>query len=327
MEALNYLVIIVLGILGSAFFAGAETGLISLNRVRLRHEVERKSRRAIILNGFVENTERLLGTTLFGTNLANVLVGVYASVLATRLVHLDNFWLDFAATIIASAFLLVLGEIVPKTLFRHYSHRLCMTIADALNATAWFFAPLVVLLGFVMRAVVRLSGGAEAPKSFFVTREELKHLAKEGEAGGALSAEEREMIDGVFDFPYKTVYDIMLPLARAVTVVRDTPVTELFAVSERTGFARFPVGDGDKVVGIVNVYEVLFDNAGGDGKTAGQLMQKPQFVLSTERVNRVLPVLRAGRRPISIVINPEGKHVGILTIEDIVEEIVGEVEG
>ena len=91
MEALNYLVIIVLGILGSAFFAGAETGLISLNRVRLRHEVERKSRRAIILNGFVENTERLLGTTLFGTNLANVLVGVYASVLATRLVHLDNF--------------------------------------------------------------------------------------------------------------------------------------------------------------------------------------------------------------------------------------------
>jgi CBS domain containing-hemolysin-like protein len=119
----------------------------------------------------------------------------------------------------------------------------------------------------------------------------------------------------------------MLPLARAVTVVRDTPVTELFAVSERTGFARFPVGDGDKVIGIVNVYEVLFDNAGGDGKTAGQLMQKPQFVLSTERVNRVLPVLRAGRRPISIVINPEGKHVGILTIEDIVEEIVGEVEG
>jgi CBS domain containing-hemolysin-like protein len=202
-----------------------------------------------------------------------------------------------------------------------------MTIADALNATAWLFAPLVALLGFVMRAVVRLSGGAEAPKSFFVTREELKHLAKEGEAGGALSAEEREMIDGVFDFPYKTVYDIMLPLARAVTVVRDTPVTELFAVSERTGFARFPVGEGDKIVGIVNVYEILFDSAGSDGKTAGQLMQKPQFVLSTERVNRVLPVLRAGRRPISIVINPEGKHVGILTIEDIVEEIVGEVEG
>jgi len=327
MDALNYVVIIILGILGSAFFAGAETGLISLNRVRLRHEVERKNRRAIILNEFVENTERLLGTTLFGTTLANVLVGVYASILATRLFHIDNFGVDFAAAIVTSALLLVIGEIVPKTLFRHYSHRLCMTVADALNATAWLFAPFVTLLGFVMRAVVRLSGGAEAPKSFFVTREELKHLAKEGEAGGALSAEEREMIDGVFDFPYKTVYDIMLPLPRAITVVRDTPVTELFAISERTGFARFPVREDDRIIGIVNVYEVLFDNAGGDDKAAGQLMQKPQFVLSTERVNRVLPVLRAGRRPISIVVNPEGKHVGILTIEDIVEEIVGEVEG
>jgi len=327
MEALDYLVIIVLGILGSAFFAGAETGLISLNRVRLRHEVERKSRRAIILNGFVENTERLLGTTLFGTNLANVLVGVCASVFAAHLFHSDNFGLDFAVTIVASGFLLVFGEIVPKSLFRHYPHRLCMSIADALNMTAWLFAPLVVLLGFVMRAVVRFSGTTESPKSFFVTREELKHLAREGEAGGALTAEEREMIDGVFDFPSKTVYDIMLPLARAATVVRDTPVKELFAVSNRTGFARFPVMEGDKVAGIVNVYEILFDNVGGDGKTAGQLMQKPQFVLSTERVNRVLPVLRAGRRPISIVISPEGKHVGILTIEDIVEEIVGEVEG
>jgi CBS domain containing-hemolysin-like protein len=327
MDALTYLVIIILGVLGSAFFAGAETGLISLNRVRLRHEVERKNRRAIILNGFVENTERLLGTTLFGTNLANVLVGVYASVLATRLFHIDSFGIDFAATIVASAFLLVIGEIIPKTLFRRYSHRLCMTMADVLNAMAWLFAPLVVLLGFVMRAIVRLGGGAEAPKSFFVTREELKHLAREGETGGALSAEERAMIDGVLDFPYKTVYDIMLPIAQAVTVMRDTPVKNLLEVSERTGFARFPVGDSDRIVGVVNVYEILFDNIGNDGKTAGQLMQKPQFVLSTERVNRVLPVLRAGRRPISIVINPEGKHVGILTIEDIVEEIVGEVEG
>ncbi len=146
METLDYLIIIFLGILGSAFFAGAETGLISLNRVRLRHEVERKSRRAIILNGFVENTERLLGTTLFGTNLANVLVGVYASVLVTRLFHIDTFGLDFAATIIATAFLLVFGEIVPKSLFRHYPHRLCMSIADALNMTAWLFAPLVAVL-------------------------------------------------------------------------------------------------------------------------------------------------------------------------------------
>lgn len=327
MEVIKDLLLIVLGVAGCAFFAGAETGLISLNRVRLRHEVERKHRRALIINGFVENTERLLGTTLLGTNLASVLVGVFASALAAHLCRRENVWIDLTATIVASALLLVIGEIVPKTLFRHYAHRLCMSIADALNATAWVFAPLVALLGFLMRALVRLSGGAEAPRSFFVTREELKHLAKEGEAGGALTTEEREMIHGVFDFPHKTIYDVMVPMARTVIVAHDAPVPELLQTSQRTGFARFPVREGDKIVGIVNVYEILFDNTGRDGKTAGQLMQKPQFVLSAEPANRVLPVLRASRRPISIVVDPEGKHIGIVTIEDIVEEIVGDVEG
>ncbi len=327
MITLEYILVILLGVMASAFFAGAETGLISLNRVRLRHEVERKNRRAIILNGFVENSERLLGTTLFGTNLANVLVGVYVSVLAVNLFHVENFWVEFGAAVVASLLLLVLGEIVPKALFRHYSHRLCMTIADALNALAWFCSPMVLFVGFFMHMFIRLSGGTEEPKSFFVTREELKHLAKEGETGGVLTAEERAMIDGVFDFPYKTVYDVMLPLSRAATVTPNTLATELFALSEKTGFARFAVRDGEKVVGVVNVYGILFENAGHDNATVGQLMQKPQFVASTERINRVLPVLRAGRQPISIVVSPEGKHVGILTIEDIVEEIVGDVEG
>jgi putative hemolysin len=327
MDVLRDLVLIVVGIAGAAFFAGTETGLISLNRVRLRHEVERKGRRALILNGFVENTERLLGTTLLGNSLANVLVGVYASLLARHLFAQNNVWTNLAATLVGSSVLLVVGEIAPKSLFRLYPYRLCMLVADALNAVAWLFAPVVSLLGFAMRAIVRVSGSAEAPKSFFVTREELKHLAKEGEAGGALSAEEREMIDGVFDFPYKTVYDVMLPIARAVMVLRDTVVSDVFEVSQRTGFARFPVRDGDKIVGIVNVYEILFERAGYGDQTAGQLMQKPQFVASSDRINRVLPVLRAGRHPISIVVSPEGKHVGILTIEDIVEEIVGDVEG
>ena len=327
METLRDVFFVIVGVAGSAFFAGAETGLISLNRVRLRHEVERQNRRALILNGFVENTERLLGTTLLGNSLANVLVGVYASVLAVHFFGRGRVEVTLAATILASALLLVVGEIAPKTLFRRYPHRLCMTMADALNATAWLLAPFVGVLGFIMRAVVRLGGKAEPPRSFFVNREELKYLAKEGEAGGALTSEEREMIDGVFDFPYKTVHDVMVPLARAVTVRSDTSLTELFQTSQRSGFARFPVSDGDRIIGIVNIYEILFDDTGRDRQTAGQLMQKPQFVLSTERVNRVLPVLRAGRRPISIVIDPQGKHVGLLTIEDIVEEIVGDVEG
>ena len=327
MIVVSSIMLMLLGIALSAFFAGMETGLISLNRIRLRHEVERKHRRAMVLNVFVENTERLLGTTLLGTNLASVVMAVVTSSLAGYLFG-RGYLVGLGATIVASALLLIFGEIVPKTLFRHYPHRLCTTCADLLNAAAWLFAPIVALLGLIMRGIARVSGGnIDQPRSFFVTREELKHLAKEGEAGGALTTEERQMIDGVFDFQHKTMHEVMVPLSRTVTVARSTPVEELFAVSQRTGYARLPVRDGDHIVGVANVYEILFEGDAGGAKTAGELMQKPQFVRSTERIDRILPVLRASRNPISVVVNPEGRHLGIVTIEDIVEEIVGDVEG
>ena len=318
--------LIPLGLAASAFFSGIETGLISLNRLRLYHEVEHKNRRAIILSTFLENTEKLLGTTLAGANFFNVMVAVASAMLAKRLLG-DSFAVDFSTMLISSAVVLVVAEIVPKSLFRHYPPRLCLSSADLLSTAAWFFAPLVAVLGLLMRGIARMGGRTEKAPSFYVTREELKHLASEGEAGGAITTEERQMIDGVFDFPYKTVHEVMVPLSRTVTVTPETPVGVLLDVSRRTGYARLPVRQADKVVGIANAYEILFGNAVREGKTARDYMQKPQFLLSTDRINLVLPILRASRNPISIVINPDGQHLGIVTLEDIVEEIVGDVEG
>ena len=315
------------GLVACAFFAGMETGLISLNKIRLRHEVERKNRHAILINSFVENTDRLLGTTLAGSTLCSVLIAVTASALAMRWFG-EGFWVDLTTMLVSAVVVLVVAEITPKALFRQYAHRLCFTFADVLTAAAWLLAPLVWLLGVLMHLVAYLSGhNGEKPASFFVTREELKHLAKEGEAGGALTAEERRMIHGVFDFPYKTVHEIMVPLARTITVAPATGVMELYDVSQRTGYARLPVREGDRISGVVNVYEILFNAAPPTGQTAQDLMQKPQCVLSTDRINRVLPVLRASRNPMCIVVNPDGRAIGIITIEDIVEEIVGDVEG
>lgn len=327
MDILWLSLILGFGLIACAFFAGMETGLISLNKVRLRHEVERKNRHAILINGFVENTDRLLGTTLAGSTLCNVLIAVTGSALAVRWFG-EGFVVDLTTMLISSVVVLIFAEITPKALFRQYPHRLCLTFADVLTATAWMLAPLVWLIGVLMHLLARFGGHTgEKPASFFVTREELKHLAKEGEVGGALTAEERRMIHGVFDFPYKTVHEIMTPLARTVTVAPTTNVAELLDISERTGYARLPVRVGERIVGIVNAYEILFNAVPPNGTTAQTVMQKPQCVLSTDRINRVLPVLRASRNPMCIVVNPEGRATGIITIEDIVEEIVGDVEG
>src|SRR5437867_12672719 len=123
MDCLWLAITILVGLVASAFFSGMETGLISLNRVRLRHEVERKDRRALILNRFVENTEQLLGTTLAGTNLCNVLVAVASSALAGRLIG-GGYVVELSTTLLSSAVVLVVAEMVPKLMFRHYPHRL-----------------------------------------------------------------------------------------------------------------------------------------------------------------------------------------------------------
>jgi len=317
---------VLLGLLGSTFFAGMETGLVSLNRVRLRHLVERGNRRARILNGFVENSERLLGTTLVGNNLANVLVAVGAVALAVRFFG-ASYAVELAATVAVAAVVLILGEITPKTLSRRYPHRLCMTFADLLNAAAWLFAPLVVLVGVLMRWIARLGGGGVPPEKLFISRKELKLLAREGEDGGALTPEERQMIHDVFDFSFKSVGDVMIPLSRTVTVPRETSVEQLLALSERTGLARIPVRDGDHVSGVVNTYEILFEEAVCTGAPVTPFIRKPLEVLSTERIDRVLARLQAGRCPLSVVIDPDGRPVGLITIEDIVEEIIGDVAG
>ncbi len=325
MSAAWYILFFLLGLAGSIFFAGVETGLISINRLRLRHDVERRNRRALLLNEIVEDSDRLLGTTLIGNNLSNVLVAVAASALTGALIA-EGFAVELVTTVVTAAVVLVVGEIAPKTLFRRYSYRLCMSSAPVLGVVAWLFAPLAAVLGLLMRAVARFAGVAEQPRSFYVTREELKHLAREGETVAELTAEERQMIAGVFDFPFKTVFEVMVPLGRIVTLSADTSVEELLGIAERTGYARFPVREGDKLTGIVNTYEILFAAEPAEGVTVSSYTRRPQYVLSTERVDRVLPVLRASRVPISVVVNPDGKHLGIVTIEDVVEEIVGDVE-
>src|SRR5512136_1977443 len=117
--------LILLGLAASAFFSGIETGLISLNRMRLYHEVEHKNRRAIILSTFLEKTEKLLGTTLAGTNFFNVLVAVASAILAKRLFG-TSFAIDFSTALISAVVVLVIAESVPKSLYRHYPHRLCL---------------------------------------------------------------------------------------------------------------------------------------------------------------------------------------------------------
>lgn len=326
MEFIVYIVVIGFAVLASAFFAGYETGLISLNRMRLHHEAQRNDRRAQILEAFINNPDRLLGITLTGANISHVMISVFATALFVKWMG-EGFGVEFAAELFISAIVLVLGEIVPKTLFRRYPHRLCITLADVLSAAAWFLAPIVLVLSMLMRFVARVSRPDGRRRTFSVTREELKHLAREGEVDGELTADEREMILGVFDFPFKTIFEVMIPLGRTVTVGRDTTVADLLAISDRTGYARFPVRDGAEIPGIVNVYEILFDPAATGDKTIAQYMRKPPVVVATERVNRLLPRLRASRTPLSVVINPEGQSIGIVSIEDIVEEIVGEVEG
>jgi putative hemolysin len=321
------LVFAALAIVGSAYFAGLETGLISLNRIRLRHLVEKGNRRAQILHSFLQNPERLLATTLLGTNFSNVLVAVLAASAARHLVPHRGV-AEAIATVVSATLLLIFGEIVPKSLFRQYSHRMCMAAAPSLFWIGKMLAVPVAVLNFITRGLQKSFRMPESGQSPFITRDELKALAHEGETGGELTPEERQMIHSVFDLRAKTVADVMVPMTKTRAVTPQTVGKEIAELSVQSGFSRFPVLDDGKAVGIVNIFQLLFDTfEQSAAKTAAELMQKPQIIAATEPVDRALPRLRASRTPLAIVADAHGNHIGIVTIEDLVEEIVGDVEG
>lgn len=306
---------------GSAFFSGIETGVISIHRMRLRHFVRESLPGAATLQWFLDHSDRLLGTTLVGNNICNVIVSVVSASIAVGYL---GAWGEPSATVLVAMLLLVFCEYLPKTWFQGRPLDRCRRFAGLLRISEVVFRPLSTGAVWLTRWLVP-GPSKSLPESVpFVTREDLKILAREGEKDGVLSPRERVMIHRVFELSAKRAHQIMVPRSEMVYVNEKTTVAGFFETARQSKFTRIPVYDAgtDTFTGVINVFYVLSRKADPDQKAA-PLARPPLFVGESMPIDDILPLMRRFRHPMCLVKNSEEKIVGLITTEDILEEIVG----
>ncbi|MCK5850777.1 MAG: HlyC/CorC family transporter [Kiritimatiellae bacterium] len=318
------LAIIVVCMIGQAFFAGMETGVISIHRMRLRHFVKHGAPGAKILEGFLKSPDRLLGTTLVGTNICTVIISVVAAGLAVRLVPGYG---SVLSTIVVSALLLIFAEYLPKAWFHSRPIERCRRFSGTLRTTELMLWPLSRALIWMTNWFVSTKDSSFSKPVPFVTKEDLKLLAREGEKDGILSPRERVMIHRVFELSGKSAKDIMISRANITVVYSGTKIPEFLEIARNSRLTRFPVVDRktDAFVGVVNVFIVLSSGNDNKEKTVMDFIKPPLFIPEEMPGDDIFPRLRRFRQPMAFVHNENKDVQGLITTEDILEEIVGKL--
>lgn len=305
-----------------AFFAGVETGVISINRLRLQHLVRRRVPGAKTIRHFLTHSDLLLGTTLIGTNLSYVVSAVLVASVGRRLFGAAG---AAIAGLLLAAVILVFCEYIPKAWFQAAPARRTLPLAGVLRTAAWVLRPFSNLVNLVVRWALPRNGAQGVTDKMLVTREELLHLAREGVQSGVLTKHESEMIHGVFDLTHKTCETLMTPHDKMAVVPATATPEEVLALARTREFNRLPVYDPAQksFVGVVHVFDLLADDAPA-GKTAADYMRPPQLVASYLPVDHLLPRMRVTRLPLFLVTDERYEVIGLITLEDVLREITGE---
>lgn len=318
----SQLILIAFCLLGAAFFAGMETGIIAINRLRLQHLARRQVRGAIIIRNFLAHPDRLLGTTLTATNLLYVISSVTAASIGRQIY-------GAVGTAVAGALLVVLilifCEYIPKAFFQAAPARRVLPLAHLLQAAAWLLRPITFLVTTLLRWVMPRDVARQVEGRMMVSREELLHLAREGARSGVLTPHESEMIHGVFDLTHKTCETLMTPREKMAFVPSSATAKEILALARQREFNRLPVYDASQksFVGVVHVFDILSDET-QDGKTAADYMRAPQLVASHLPIDHLLPRMRVTRLPLFLVTDERYEVIGLITLEDVLREVTGE---
>jgi putative hemolysin len=314
--------LLLISLLGSAFYSGMETGVVSINRLRLQHLIRRRAPGAETIRRFLDNPDLLLGTTLLGNNLCNVVIAVTSASLAVSWLGPAGLWV---ASLASTLVLLLFGEYLPKAWFRSYPAFRVLPYARLLSGSGTVFYP--VSMGIMQLADWLVPGAKSADQStHLITREELAYLAKEGEQAGTFSAGEREMVRGVLDLQYTTCADLMVPRKDIATAAPAMPVETVLKIARERRISRLPIYDPEtrSFTGLIYVMDVLMNPAAGK-RVAKDYARPPQFVGLSDRVDQVLPRMRFSRQPMALVRDPSGQVAGLITTEDILEKIVGQL--
>ena len=331
--------IILVLILLNAFFAAAEIAFISLNDAKIDKQAKEGNKKSIKIKNMLVNPSKFLATIQIGITLAGFLSSAFAtesfaSKLAPILYHFIpqislNLWNSISIvviTIILSYFTLIFGELVPKRIAMKNSEKIAFGSIEIIRAISILTAPFVKFLTFSTNIVSKLFGVSENDEET-VTEEEIRMMIDVGEEKGAIAEDEKDMINNVFEFNDKIVSEIMIPRTEVFALEKNMTIAEVIdELSDDFRYSRIPVynKDIDNIEGVIYIKDILLSTKNKNTKIMN-LMKEAYFVSEMKPINELFTELRKNRKQIAIVIDEYGGTSGIVTMEDILEEIVGEI--
>lgn len=317
---------LVILIAGSAFFSASETALMSLSKIRMRHMQEEGVKNADLVASLIESPNKLLNAILVGNNVVNIAATSISTALLTRKFGANGV---AAATAIMTVAILIFGEITPKSVAANNSEKIALIVSVPIRIIITILSPIVWIFSMITKVIFRLIGIKQDEKDVFITEEELKTMVNVSHEEGVLEMEEREIINNVFEFGDMQAKDAMIQRMDMVTVEVDDTYEDIIEVFKEEKLSRLPVYEDsvDDIIGIINIKDIVFiSDEEKENFDIKQYMREPFFTYEFKKITQLLEDMKKAKTQIAIVLDEYGGTSGLLTVEDLVEEIVGDIE-
>ena len=327
MDNLATIAILVALLALSGFFSGSETALISMTKLRIRRARETHGAKAQSLTAWEKHSDRLLTTLLIGNNLVNIAAASLTAVVVSEFISNPNvaIWVN---TVVMTSIILVMSEILPKQIAKRKFEPLAMRVAGPLWFLSIVLFPFVWVFGGIAHLVARLMNVPDSVQ--VISRDDVEAVVGAAGDEGSLARDERFILEEALDLPEARVREIMTPRVRMVTVQISDGVETIKRLIARTGYSRLPVqGPDESIVGVLFAKDIILVYESGESPTpivASDLMRPAHFVPEMVPVARVLETFRTHRVHIAIVIGEYGEVRGLVTMEDVLEKLVGSIE-
>lgn len=320
---IKFLVIVVLLVL-SAFFSSAETALTTVSRLRVMTLAEEGNKSASVLLKVIDNKEKMLSAILIGNNIVNISVSSLTTILVT---NLFGSYAVSIATGLLTILVLIFGEITPKTFATLHNEKISLKYARIIYAIMWVLTPVIFIINKLAFLVMLLFKSENSAKTSTYTENELKTIVNVSHAEGVIETEEHEMLQNIFEFSDRQAKDVMIPRVDVCMLEVSSTYDEIMETFRANRYTRIPIYEDstDNVIGIINIKDlVLYKH--GESFSIRNYLREPYYTYEYKKLSDLLLEMKKASANITIILDEYGAASGLLTLEDLVEEIVGDIK-
>lgn len=325
MELLVIFLVMFLLLLLKGFFSGSEIAIVNSDKFKMHHKAKQGHRGAKLLLKLFQTPDVLLGTTLVGTNISTIILTTLGTMLMIRTFGQLG---DLYAILLFTPLFLILGEIVPKSVYQQKSNEIAPVVIFPLRVFSILFYPVVFIFSRIARLAVRLVGGGKSEQNVFITREQMRMVVEMAERGANVDVFDRVRIKRAIRFADTSVGEAMIPLAEITAINRNRDTRSAITLVRRRGYNRLPVYSRNisNIVGVVTMTTWDLMDEQLPNQPLEKLIKPAYYVSPYQTIDQLLPVLRTRDDHMAVVVNEFGSAIGMITMEDILEEVVGEID-